>query len=49
MDMKFVEVFTEKQERIVDVDLLGCNTMCTDRYIPTFWRNILPPSSGLKS
>jgi hypothetical protein len=33
---------------IDDVGLLGCNAVWTRMYIPTFWRNILVPSSDLK-
>jgi hypothetical protein len=32
---------------IIGVGLLACNTVWTCRYIPTFQRNILPPSSAL--
>jgi hypothetical protein len=32
---------------ITDAGLLGCNAMWTSMQIPTFWRNTLPPSSGL--
>jgi hypothetical protein len=32
----------------VDVGVLGCNTVLTCSWIPTFQRNILLPSSGLK-
>lgn len=30
------------------VCLLGYNTMFSDRWLPLFWSNKLPPSSGLK-
>jgi hypothetical protein len=33
---------------IVDAGVLGCNTMWSCGLMPTFWRNILSPSSGLK-
>jgi hypothetical protein len=36
-------------EEFVDVDLLGCDAVWTCGQIPTFRRNILFPSSGLKS
>jgi hypothetical protein len=29
--------------------LLGCNTMWSTEKHPVFWRNVLPPSSGLKN
>jgi hypothetical protein len=29
------------------VSLLGCNAVSTYRYIQTFWRNVLPPSSEM--
>jgi hypothetical protein len=35
--------------QLVDVGLLGCNALWTYRKIPTFRRNILPPSSELNS
>jgi hypothetical protein len=24
----------------------GCDTLCSHRWVPTFWRNIVSPSSG---
>jgi hypothetical protein len=30
-----------------DIAVLGCDTVWTCRLIPTFWRNILSPSSAL--
>jgi hypothetical protein len=39
--------YSHRTPKFVDVGLLGCNAMWTCKQIPTFRRNILPPSSGL--
>jgi hypothetical protein len=42
-----LEIWGSHGGKDVDVVLLGCNAVWTCRQIPTFRRNILPPSSGL--
>jgi hypothetical protein len=37
----------EYHDECLDYDVLKCGGMLC-RYIPTFWRNLLPPSSGEK-
>jgi hypothetical protein len=39
MDVKYVTVDE-------DSNLLGYNTVWMGKYCPTFWRSLLPPSSG---
>jgi hypothetical protein len=54
--MLWVTVLEEKRRNIGnhlqdytdDVAVLGCDAVCTRRWIPTFRRSILSPSSGLK-
>jgi len=42
------EIWGSHGDEDVDV-VLGCDAMQTHGYTPTFWKNILTPSSGLKS
>jgi hypothetical protein len=37
----------ESQSYTDNIDLLGCHAVWTCRWVPTFWRNILPLSSRL--
>jgi hypothetical protein len=41
-------IFKDDGQYNVNIGLLGCNSVWTCRQIPTFQRNILLPSSGLK-
>jgi hypothetical protein len=36
------------QKKFKVLIVVGCDTMQTHRYIPTFWRNMPSPFSGLK-
>jgi hypothetical protein len=43
-------VYGKQRERnFVHVGLLGSCVICTCRFIPTWWTNVIPPSSGLKT
>jgi hypothetical protein len=40
------EICGSHNSECYDYNLLGCDAMWSGRYVPTFWRNLLPQSSG---
>jgi hypothetical protein len=30
--------------RIMKYEVLGCKTSYSEKYLPTFWRNVMPPA-----
>jgi hypothetical protein len=45
-DVSSVNIVIWQERKLSEYRLLDCNIMSSYRWIPTFWRNMLPPSSG---